>query len=454
MKRPNSAVVIGAGLSGLSAAYRLQEAGWRVEVLEASDKCGGRVRTIRRDGFIIDVGPDALSSGYTEYLRLAIDVGLGNSIVACSPIIGLIRNGSIHEIDGSKPIRAALSLPLSISAKLQLALGIVKLRRKLAGTDSFELAEMATDDDVEDAHDYAQRNFGRDAAKHLIDPFVRLVAGTGPRNISHLAVLSALSTWSNPLVNMRGGLDVLPSTAAEELNVRYEARVVALVELANGVVVTCDDDNGPRRFDAAIVATMFDDACAIAPSIQSSVGELAASYEPLNLVSVSLAYGCPTRSKAYVIAVPFAEHPDILLAFLQHNKSLDRAPPGHSLVSFYIEHGSAIEFASHDDDFIINFGRREFERLFPELAGNFLFGSVTRWDKAGWVARPGHYRNVRELQRRMQEASRIILAGDAFSAGSMETAVRWGRLAAKRLISCGSLPDEHDPIQVPEVGQG
>ena len=49
-------IVIGAGLGGLTAAYRLQAAGLDVQVLEANTFPGGRVRTVHREGFIMDVG--------------------------------------------------------------------------------------------------------------------------------------------------------------------------------------------------------------------------------------------------------------------------------------------------------------------------------------------------------------------------------------------------------------
>lgn len=53
-----SVIVIGAGLSGLAAAYRLQNAAHEVEVIEAADRPGGRCKAVHRDGFIIDTCPE------------------------------------------------------------------------------------------------------------------------------------------------------------------------------------------------------------------------------------------------------------------------------------------------------------------------------------------------------------------------------------------------------------
>ena len=67
-----SYVVIGGGLAGLSAAITLQEAGESVELYEASDDLGGRVRSDYIDGYILDRGFQLINSGYSEIKRLGV----------------------------------------------------------------------------------------------------------------------------------------------------------------------------------------------------------------------------------------------------------------------------------------------------------------------------------------------------------------------------------------------
>ena len=67
-----SYVVIGGGLAGLSAAITLQEAGEKVELYEASDDLGGRVRSDYIDGYILDRGFQLINAGYSEIKRLKV----------------------------------------------------------------------------------------------------------------------------------------------------------------------------------------------------------------------------------------------------------------------------------------------------------------------------------------------------------------------------------------------
>ncbi|MBW1596066.1 NAD(P)/FAD-dependent oxidoreductase [Streptomyces sp. JJ38] len=68
-RRVADTVVIGAGLAGLACALDLCRAGRRVALLEASDAVGGRMRTDRRDGFLLDRGFQVVNTSYPQLKR-------------------------------------------------------------------------------------------------------------------------------------------------------------------------------------------------------------------------------------------------------------------------------------------------------------------------------------------------------------------------------------------------
>ena len=215
-----SAIVIGAGLAGLSAAYRLHKAGFDVTVLEKHDRVGGRVLTLRRDGFVIDAGPDAMTEGYRNYKALATELGLGDDFVPSSAVIGVVRDGRVIDIDTSKLIVAAFTRALSWPGKLRFALGLWRQRKQFAGVDSFRLTDSASfDSAAENAEVFSLRTFGREATDYVIDPLVRLVVGSGVAKSSRLSVLGGLVNWSVALMNIKGGLDALPNALAKRLPV-------------------------------------------------------------------------------------------------------------------------------------------------------------------------------------------------------------------------------------------
>ncbi|MFM9045117.1 MAG: FAD-dependent oxidoreductase, partial [Solirubrobacterales bacterium] len=71
---PGRVAVVGAGLAGLRCAGLLIERGFEVDVFEASDRVGGRVRTDEVDGFLLDRGFQVLLTSYPE-AREAFDFG-------------------------------------------------------------------------------------------------------------------------------------------------------------------------------------------------------------------------------------------------------------------------------------------------------------------------------------------------------------------------------------------
>ncbi len=207
-------IVVGAGISGLAAAWRLERGGVSATVLEANPGPGGRVQTERVGGYLVDTGPDAATEGYSRWLALVDELGLRERLTTPSPVLGMVRGGRIIDVDPTSPVRAALTPALSIRAKARLAAGLVRLRRRLQGIDSYELNRSAElDDPGTNAYDFGVRHFGPEVTEYLIDPAIRLATGSGAREASQLGVLGVLTAWSVSLVNIEGGLGVVPAAS-------------------------------------------------------------------------------------------------------------------------------------------------------------------------------------------------------------------------------------------------
>lgn len=438
MNSAKKAIIVGGGLSGLAAAFKLQQAGFSVQVLERLHRPGGRVCTLRKNGYVIDCGPDAMTRGYREYLGLIDELGLSDRIVASSPVMGIMRGDRVHDIDSGRPFSALFTQALSWTAKLSLVAGAMKVRPQLKGIDSFELVESADRDDPSvNADDFSRHLFGDELTDYLIDPAIRLTTGSGTRESSMLGVLGAVANWTAQMINIKGGLDVLPCVIADRVPVTYGAEVTRIVDGSAGVTVEYRDAQGQTQIaeaDYCVIGAMYDVACKIWEPLTSLAADFGPRLRDVKLVSVSLGYKALCQSKAYAVAIPTREYPDLLLGFLQHNKAPDRAPPGHSLITFYTDTLAFERYAEKSDAEIEAWAAGYAEKLFPELKGHRQLCEVTRWPKAGYLATPGFWRRSRALLHALPVDGRVQVAGDLFGAGSMESAVRWGVRAAGKII--------------------
>jgi len=125
-------IVVGAGLAGLACARTLQAAGLAVTVLEAGDGVGGRVRTDRVDGFLLDRGFQILLTGYPEVARW-VDLD-ALDLRPFAPGARVWFDGSFHTV--GDPLRRPRDLPAtllspvgSFTDKLRLLATVASVRR-------------------------------------------------------------------------------------------------------------------------------------------------------------------------------------------------------------------------------------------------------------------------------------------------------------------------------------
>lgn len=95
--------VVGGGIAGLTAAYRLKEAGRAPEVFEADSEIGGRMRARKENGWLVEKGTETLAShGYPATWQLIKDVGLDRDggVLKVGSLAGVWRNGKAHAGSG------------------------------------------------------------------------------------------------------------------------------------------------------------------------------------------------------------------------------------------------------------------------------------------------------------------------------------------------------------------
>jgi protoporphyrinogen oxidase len=237
-------VVIGSGLAGLSAGYRLQEQGCHVTVFETLDRVGGRVLSESEEGFLFDVGPTIVTDNFTEYMKLVRDVGLSDKVIDCAPAMGVVKDSDLHVLDLSKPIRAFLTTKLLPSAaKLRLMARGVRLIKPLYGLNPYDLGNHVQYD-TESIQAYLDRVFGRELNDLILDGVTRSMVTSSPAEASVVGFLAGAVTASGKMQTLMGGLQLLPSTLAEKLDVRLSSPVTAVRTTDAGVEVHYQSNSG------------------------------------------------------------------------------------------------------------------------------------------------------------------------------------------------------------------
>ena len=435
------AVIVGAGLAGLAAGHRLRKAGWQVVLLEKSQSVGGRALSSRQNGYLLENGATQISTGYGAYLALVDELGLRGEIHESSNVIGLLRDGKLHEIDGTRPVAAIFSGALGWRAKLRMGLAILDFIALRPPIDPLDVSASHRLD-VESAHGYCMRRLSREIHDVLVDPAVRCYVLNRADKVSALEWFSFLRNLAGQkMLAMRGGLSQLPHALAAALEVRLDSTGTHVRSTRQGVEVMYQDAQRHSQVlegDACVIATPLPVAARIVPELQQALTPLARSLAYNRARLVHLGFHNRPQSRAIGILVGAAAHPQIGLIWLEHNKLPAAAPPGHALITAYFDESGLDSVQPDTDARLAEIALAFVTRLFPELTDSCDLRHVVRWELGIPNPSPGIYKMVNELKARLDPDSRIQLAGDYFTCTGQNSAIHWGNNAADRLIHDGA----------------
>jgi oxygen-dependent protoporphyrinogen oxidase len=190
-------VVVGAGISGLALAHRLEQTlpAAQVVVLEERSRTGGTIETVRRDAFVVEAGPNGFPDNNPSTLDLARSIGLQDQLVVASEAAGrnrfLLIDGRLRLLPNSFGSFLKTDL-LGWVAKGQLLLERFRPRRKGWRDESI--------------HAFARRRVGRQVADTFVDAFVTGILAGDPRLLSVEASFPRLVGWERNFGSILAGM--------------------------------------------------------------------------------------------------------------------------------------------------------------------------------------------------------------------------------------------------------
>ena len=164
--------IVGGGISGLTAAFYLQQRNIPVTLYESSSRVGGVIQTATRDGFLVEGGPNTILESAPEVSALVADLDLKSRCLYPDPGMKaryIVRDGKAVRLPQS-PLAAIRTPLLSLRAKLRVLAEPLIPQGMAAGDEPLS--------------SFVRRRLGTEFLDYLIDPFVGGVYAGDPDRLS------------------------------------------------------------------------------------------------------------------------------------------------------------------------------------------------------------------------------------------------------------------------------
>jgi oxygen-dependent protoporphyrinogen oxidase len=463
--------IVGGGISGLSAAFTLEEkrkSGMPVEyvVFESSSRLGGVLVTDHVDGCIIEAGPDSFLTEKPWAADLCRKIGLGDQLIGSNDADRktyiLVRNKLVALPDG-----LMFMVPTRIMPTVFSSLFSVRTKLRIAA-EWFHPRRKATADEDETVADMVNRHYGSEMVDLLADPLLSGVYGGEAAHLSVRAVLprfaemeakygslgrGMVAARSKTATAAKGSARPLFSSLKEGMQQMIDALVARLdpkaVNTSSSVLSVTrqyqDQNHGwavrseheCNHFDAVIIATPTHAAAAmlqgVDPKLASDLGGI--SYG--SSVTVALGYDEKVRRSlpaGFGFLVPRGEGRRMLAATFVHNKFPHRAPENRAIVRCFLGGARDEQILQSSEAEIVEIVREELRGILA-LSAEPLFARVYKWKSAMAQYSVGHLERLQRIASLRQQLPGLALAGNGYRGIGVPDCVRSGVDAAGKVLA-------------------
>jgi oxygen-dependent protoporphyrinogen oxidase len=468
--------IIGGGISGLSAAFTLEEsrrAGAPLEyaIFESSPRLGGVLLTERVDDCLVEAGPDSFLTEKPWAADLCRQLGLGDQLIGSNDAerkTYILVNGQLVAMpDGLMFMVPTKIMPVVFSPLFSLG---TKLR--MAG-EWFTKPQTSPDESVAAL---VTRHYGAEMVERLADPLLSGVYGGEASQLGVRAVLprfaemeaahgslskamlaarkkmGAAQNTAKPLfTSLQNGMQQLADALLARLgpsSLRPNTLVHELLSKADGWIVSAGEHSD--FFDAVIVATS---APAAATVLQTASEDLAAELRGIpysSSVTVALGYDQQVRSSlppGFGFLVPRSEGKRMLAATFVHNKFPFRVPEDRSLIRCFLGGARDEQVLQLSDDEIVSIVREDLRQIL-RLTAEPHFTRVYKWKAAMAQYGVGHLERLERIERLRHQLPGLALAGNAYRGIGVPDCVRSGNEAALQTTAALGLSRAIQPAPV------
>ncbi|WP_042476644.1 protoporphyrinogen oxidase [Bacillus ndiopicus] len=457
-------VVVGGGITGLSAAFYLQQEAKKynlpieIILIEASLRLGGKIQTLRKDGFIIERGPESFFDQSGSVRSLAVDLGIEDEIVRHN-------TGQTYVAVGGElyPIPSSILLGGAPEVSSLITSGLISLTGKIRAIGDLLLPKSPEKED-EPIGDFFRRRFGKEVVENLVEP---LLAGTFAGDIDHLSIQAMFPQFFQlekehrslllglkkngkhlyPHVigeqayyeTFQNGLEALVEAIEEQLDVctiLKGVRVESIDKGSDGSLSIRVNNGEPIQADSIIMTSPFNVAKEVfkAHDLMQDLPNM--SYA--TIATVTMAFKREQIEK-YKDAMSFfvSRNSDfVITSCTWSNRKWDNvAPDDYDLLRVYIGRVGDEAVVELSDTEIEKTVLQDLSRLLG-IQDKPIFTVVTRWKQGMPQYTVGHEQRLHTMQEElMQQFPSVQLAGSSYEGISVPECVAQGKEAAQNVLA-------------------
>ena len=459
-------VILGGGVSGLAVAHALlRPAGaFDITLVERERRLGGNIRTVRRDGFVLDGGPDSWVVTKPHATALAKSLGLEPRFIptrAENRHVYIAWAGELHPL----PEGMVLGIPTEVmpivktplfswDAKLRMALEPLIPPRAWLGEEDESIGA------------FVARRLGDEVAERLAGPllggifagdaFDLSVRAAFPQFVEaekrHGSLVRAMRVMraarkasageGSAFLSLRGGLneliDALEAKIAPQVQIRTGCGAKAVrargegggyvVELESGEVLEADD---------VVLAAPLPALPALTRSLDPVLADRLGEFEAASTATVFLAFPGEAVTRpldATGFLVPREMRRPILASTWVSSKWEHRAPAATVLLRVFFGGATGEPVLQNEDEELVTLARKELFSLMGIRAAPY-FAHVFRFTRASPQPKVGHLGRVRRAKERIAEWPGLHVIGNGFEGSGLPDCVKYAEAAAGEILA-------------------
>ena len=461
-------IIIGGGIAGLAAAFRIQreiKEGANLEciLLEGSNHFGGKISTEKLDGFIIERGPDSFISQKPAAIQLCKQLGLEDRLTGTNPgapSTFVYTGGKLVTMpDGlslmipTKFLPFALTPLFSLPGKIRMAFDLLIPKKQDNGDESLA--------------SFVRRRMGEEALNKMAEPMLAGIYASDPEKMSITStfpmfvetekkyrslILGMLARKKAMLMNavkrpssayslfmtLKDGLgEMVDAVIKKSPDIQFKSgtKVVGIERNKEKWHLKLDDGS-ENQVDAVIVATPGTVTAKLLQNITPDSAELLNSIHYVSTATVTLGYkkeGFSHSLDGFGFVVPKAEGCSILACTWTSSKFPHRAPKDYVMLRCYVGGALQEEVAEKDTETLETLVRKDLQQIMG-ITEIPIFCKVFKNNKSNVQYHVNHSQKIDSIMEDLKNYPGLFLAGSAYRGIGIPDCIQNGNLAAESAL--------------------